>query len=152
MIKGFREFIMRGNVIDLAIAFVIGAAFAAVVSTFVSAIVTPIINAVSPGEVGALGFALKGENVAANPTFINVSTIINALIVFLITALVVYLVFVLPMNKINERRVARKAAADAQAGIVADPTPATEQELLVEIRDLLKAQNQVQALEQKPLI
>lgn len=152
MIKGFKEFIMRGNVIELAIAFVIGAAFANVVSTFVSAIVTPIINAVGPGEVGALGFSLKGTNDAANPTFINLSTILNALIVFAITALVVYLVMVVPMNKFNERRSAKKAAAHAAAGIVADPTPATEQELLVEIRDLLKAQNQVQAPTQKPLI
>ncbi|MGI8414946.1 MAG: large conductance mechanosensitive channel protein MscL [Nakamurella sp.] len=136
MIKGFKEFIMRGNVIELAIAFVIGAAFAKVVDTFVGAIITPLLNAVGPVKTGGLGFAIKGENVATNPTFINISTLINALIVFLITALVVYLALVLPMNKIAERRAAKRAAA----GIIDPPEPASEQELLTQIRDLLQGQ------------
>lgn len=136
MIKGFKEFIMRGNVIELAIAFVIGAAFAKVVDTFVGAIITPLLNAVGPVKTGGLGFAIKGENVATNPTFINISTLINALIVFLITALVVYLALVLPMNKIAERRAAKRAAA----GIIDPPEPASEQELLTQIRVLLQGQ------------
>lgn len=141
MIKGFKEFIMRGNVVDLAIAVVIGAAFGKVVDTFVSAIITPILNAVGPGEVGGLGFSIKGENSAANPTFINLSTIINAVIVFLLTALVVYAIFVVPMNKFNERREAKQAAARRAAGIPEPTSPPSELELLTEIRDLLAQQN-----------
>ncbi|MDQ2845862.1 MAG: large conductance mechanosensitive channel protein MscL [Actinomycetota bacterium] len=141
MIKGFKEFIMRGNVIELAIAFVIGAAFAKVVDVFVGAIITPLLNAVGPVKTGGLGFAIKGENVATNPTFINISTLINALIVFLVTALVVYLALVLPMNKLAERKAAKRAAA----GIIDPPEPASEQELLTQIRDLLQSQQQPSA-------
>ncbi|MGI8418763.1 MAG: large conductance mechanosensitive channel protein MscL [Nakamurella sp.] len=141
MIKGFREFIMRGNIIELAIAFVIGAAFAKVVDTFVSAIITPLLNTVGSVKTGGLGFALKGPNEASNPTFINISTLINALIVFLITALVVYLALVLPMNKFAERKAAKRAAA----GIIDPPEPASEQELLTQIRDLLQSQQQPKA-------
>ena len=59
MLKGFKEFILRGNVVDLAIAVVIGTAFAAVVSAFVSKIVTPIINAIPGGSSQGLGFSLR---------------------------------------------------------------------------------------------
>jgi large conductance mechanosensitive channel len=58
MLKGFKEFIMRGNVVDLAIAVVIGTAFAAVVSAFVSSIVTPIVNAAGGSNTNGLGFSL----------------------------------------------------------------------------------------------
>src|SRR3954462_176137 len=107
MLKGFKEFIMRGNVVDLAIAVVIGTAFAAVVSTFVSSIVTPLVNAAGGNNTNGLGVSLKhtagaphgsAAGVLGKSTFINVSAIINALIVFVITALVVYFLFVLPMN------------------------------------------------------
>ena len=142
MIKGFKEFIMRGNVVDLAIAVVIGAAFGKVVDTFVSAIITPLLNAISPGEVGTLGFAIKGDNVSSNPSFINLSTIINAVIVFLLTALVVYAVFVVPMNKFNERREAKKTAQRKAAGIPEPVSPPSELDMLTEIRDLLARQEQ----------
>lgn len=144
MIKGFKEFIMRGNVIDLAIAVVIGAAFGKVADTFVSAIITPLISAAgTPGTAG-LGFDLKGGDTLKNgtdPTFVNFSTIINAIIVFLLTALVVYVVLVLPMNKINERREAKRAAERRAAGIPEPTEPATDLELLTEIRDLLANRN-----------
>src|SRR3954471_17809493 len=102
MLKGFKEFIMRGNVVDLAIAVVIGTAFAAVVSTFVSSIVTPIVNAGGGSNTNGLEFSLKHTSsvpkvskadVLGASTFINVSAIINALIVFVITAAVVYFFF-----------------------------------------------------------
>lgn len=140
MIKGFREFIMRGNVVDLAIAVVIGAAFGAVVNTFVSAIVTPLINAAGKPGTAGLGFDLKSGDTAADgtdPTFVNISTILNAIIVFLITALVVYLVFVVPMNKFNERREAKRAAERRAQGIPDPVDPPSELDLLTEIRDLL---------------
>lgn len=143
MIRGFKEFIVRGNVVDLAIAVVIGAAFGKVVDTFVSAIITPILNAVGPGDVGGFGFSIKGANSADNPTFINLSTIINAVIVFLLTALVVYAIFVVPMNKFNERREAKKTAERKAAGIPEPVSPPSELDLLTEIRDLLAKQNKI---------
>ena len=62
MVKGFREFIMKGNVIDLAVAFVIGAAFAALASTFVSKIITPILAALQGDQSIGLGFHLRPGN------------------------------------------------------------------------------------------
>jgi large conductance mechanosensitive channel len=126
MLKGFKEFIMRGNVIDLAVAVVIGAAFAAVVNTVVTSLITPILNAIGGGQVGGLKLPLRG---AARPdAMIDFAAIINSVIVFLITAAVVYLIFVAPMNKINERRMRGQE------------TPAEVSEELAtlrEIRDLL---------------
>ncbi|MDT4926029.1 MAG: large conductance mechanosensitive channel [Pseudonocardiales bacterium] len=145
MLKGFKEFIMRGNVVDLAIAVVIGTAFAAVVSTFVSSIVTPLVNAAGGKNTNGLGFSLKhtagvehgaAADVLGKSTFINVSAIINAIIVFLITAAVVYFLFVVPMNKIQQRR-ARKLATGEP-----DPAPKSEDiQLLEQIRDLLAKQS-----------
>jgi large conductance mechanosensitive channel len=141
MLKGFKEFIMRGNVVDLAIAVVIGTAFAAVIATFVSSIVTPIVNAAGGDNTNGLGFSLKHtdgvphgskEDVLGASTFVDFSAIINAIIVFVITAAVVYFVFVVPMAKIQERRAARLATGEP------DPEPKPEEILLLEqIRDLL---------------
>jgi large conductance mechanosensitive channel len=126
MIKGFKEFIMRGNVIDLAVAVVIGAAFAAVVTTVVSNLVTPLLNAAGGAEVGGLGFFIRENNPA---TYVDIAGIINALIVFLLTAAVVYLVLVVPMNALAERR---------RRGEVEEPAEVSEElATLREIRDLL---------------
>ncbi len=130
MLKGFKDFIMRGNVIDLAVAVVIGAAFQKVVDTFVSAIVTPILNALPGAKVEGWGFSLRTGGME-KATFINFATIINALIVFLLTAAVVYFIFVVPMNKIAERR---------KRGQEPEPeAPSEEILLLQEIRDELRA-------------
>jgi large conductance mechanosensitive channel len=144
MLKGFRDFIMRGNVVDLAIAVVIGTAFAAVVSTFVSSIVTPIVNAAGGNNTNGLGFSLKHtagvphgskEDVLGASTFINISAIINAIIVFAITAAVVYFIFVVPLNTLKARRAAKVASGEP------DPDPKPEDVILLEqIRDLLSAQ------------
>lgn len=135
MIKGFKEFILRGNVVELAIAVVIGSAFSAVVDTFVSAIVQPILAAAGGADAGGLGIDLRaGDTIdGVDPTFIDVGTIINALIVFLITALVVYFVFVVPMNAYTNRMAKGKDEPE-------EPAAPTEAELLTEIRDLLKTQ------------
>jgi len=126
VIKGFKDFIMRGNVIDLAIAVVIGTAFAKVVDVFVSSFVTPIINALPGATVNGLGFSLRGGSLKQK-TFIDFSTIINAVIVFLLTALVVYFVIVVPMTKIQERRA---------RGLEPEPEAVPEDILLLrEIRD-----------------
>ena len=130
MIKGFKDFVLRGNIIDLAVAFVIGAAFAKLVSDFVGAIVTPILNAFPGAKTTGWGFSLRG-GVLAKSTFINFSLIINALITFVITALVVYVVFVAPMNHLAARR---------KRGEEPEPeAPAEDILLLQEIRDLLQA-------------
>jgi large conductance mechanosensitive channel len=145
MLKGFRDFIMRGNVVELAIAVVIGTAFQAVVSSFVSAIITPIVNAFGGANTNGLGFSLRHtpgvrhgskEDVLGASTFINISTIINAIIVFVTTAAVVYFLFVMPMNRIQARRAVKTAKGEP------DPTPKSEDVILLEqIRDLLARQN-----------
>ena len=138
MLKGFKEFILKGNVVDLAIAVVIGVAFAAVVSTFVSSIVTPLVNAAGGSNTNGLGFSLKHTSgvkhgspgdVLGAKTFINFSAIINALIVFVITAAVVYFVFVVPLKKLYELR---------DRGKEAEPEVKPDDIVLLEqIRDLL---------------
>ena len=141
MLKGFKEFMMRGNVVELAIAVVIGTAFQAVVSSFVGAIITPIVNALGGHNTNGLGFSLRHTagvpknsalDVLGKSTFIDFSAIINALITFATTAAVVYFIFVVPMNKFNERR-SRKIEKGEP-----DPEPKPDDIVLLEqIRDLL---------------
>lgn len=128
MLKGFREFVFRGNVFELAIAVVVGTAFTAVVTAIVTNLINPIIAAIGGHSVNGLAFTL----VAGNPrTVMHFDTVITAIINFVIIALVVYSLFIVPMNALLERR-KRKGPE-----VVADPT---ELELLTEIRDLLRAQ------------
>ncbi|MGN0101292.1 large conductance mechanosensitive channel protein MscL [Dietzia sp. CH92] len=124
MLKGFRDFIMQGNVIDLAVAVVIGTAFASIVDAFTSAIINPLIALL--GGDKEIGFAVQLlEN---NPeTLMDFGALISAIINFLLIAAIIYFVLVGPMNKMKEAAARRK-------GIEA---PATDNELLVEIRDLL---------------
>lgn len=134
MLKGFKEFILRGNLIELAVAFVIGAAFAKVVQDFVGAVVTPLINALPGSKANGFGFSIRG-GALKDPTFINLSVVINSLVVFVATAAVVYFALVVPMNKIQEKRALRVAKGE--------PTPEPKSEdiaLLEQIRDLLEAQ------------
>jgi len=98
MIKGFRDFILRGNVVDLAVAVVIGAAFGAVVTAFVADIITPLIAAIfGQPDFSALKFTINGS------TFLY-GSFINAVVSFLLIAVAVYFVVVVPMNKLAERR------------------------------------------------
>lgn len=129
MIQGFKEFIMRGNIVDLAVAVVIGTAFAAVVDVVVSSLITPLLNAMGGAEASGLGFHIISGNPA---TYMDFAAIINALIVFLLTAAVVYFVIVVPMNKVNERMGFGKEEEEA---------PAEDVVLLTEIRDLLARRN-----------
>lgn len=124
MLKGFRDFILRGNVVDLAVAVVIGAAFAAVVKAFADNLITPVVNLIlAPNVVGGLQTKIAGQ-------VINWSALINAAIAFLITALVVYFFFVAPMNRFRNRFSKKDAATEAEV--------AEEVQLLREIRDLLR--------------
>lgn len=127
MLKGFRDFISKGNVIDLAVAVIIGAAFSPIVTAIkdvILNIVGAIFGAPSFDSLGA--FSINGSDP------ILPGTILSALINFLMIAAAVYFFVVVPMNKISERT--RKAKEVDTANEVPAPT---ETELLVQIRDLL---------------
>ncbi len=106
MIKGFREFILRGNVIDLAVAVVIGAAFGAVVTSFVTNILTPLIAAI----VGKPDFSALNLNI--NGAVISYGIFLNALISFLLVAGAVYFFMVAPMNSWKARAARNTVPAD----------------------------------------
>jgi large conductance mechanosensitive channel len=128
MLKGFRDFVFRGNIFELAVAVVIGTAFTAVVTAVVTNLINPIIAAIGGHNVNGLAVTL----VAGNPkTIMHFDTVITAIINFVIIAAIVYFVFVLPMQTILERRKRKDPA------VAADPT---DVELLTEIRDLLREQ------------
>ena len=135
--KGFKDFIARGNAIEMAVGIVIGVAFSNVINTIVEALINPII-----------GFFLGSSSLSTfwtitlptlpwgdDPARISVGGIADAILNFLLIAVAVYLFIVLPMNKLAERRAAKVGAEDAPAEVPADEA------LLAEIRDLLKAQN-----------
>lgn len=130
MLKGFKDFILRGNVIELAIAVVVGTAFTALVSAFTKNIVNPVIAAAGGVDAGGLGFRIWPDNPA---TFVDFGAVITAFVTFLITAGVVYFIFVAPMNKFNAMVKNRRGGTDEEE---AAPEP-TDTELLVEIRDFL---------------
>jgi large conductance mechanosensitive channel len=124
MIKGFKDFLLRGNVVDLAVAVVIGAAFTTLVNSFVDSFLTPLIGLVGGG--GTLG----GTWVINGQPF-TWGAFLSQLIAFVLTATVVYFVVVVPMRTLVERR---------KRGEEAGPVAPTQVELLAEIRDLLRAQ------------
>lgn len=129
MLKGFKDFILRGNVIELSIAVVVGTAFTALVGAFTSNIVNPIIAAAGGVETNGLGFPIWPGN---EKTFVNFGAVITAFVTFMITAAVVYFIFVAPMNRINHLVKKRLATAEPEE----KPLPA-DTALLAEIRDLL---------------
>lgn len=126
MLKGFKDFIMRGNVIDLAVAVVIGTAFNTVVERVVESLINPIIGVVFQADSldNALLIPIGNGEIA-------LGSVIGAVINFLIVAAVVYFVFVMPMNKAKERAALRGEPEEV---------PPSQEELLAEIRDLLKSQ------------
>lgn len=127
MFKGFKDFLMRGNVVDLAVAVVVGAAFTAIVTSVTKGLVEPLLAVFGTNAELGLGVQLIADKPA---TFIAVGPIITAAINFIIVAAVVYFVLIVPMNHLKKRFA-------APTEVKADPT---ELELLVEIRDLLAAQ------------
>ncbi|MFD4429917.1 large conductance mechanosensitive channel protein MscL [Nocardia sp. NPDC058497] len=122
---GFKDFLMRGNVIDLAVAVVMGTAFTAVVTSFTKGLVNPLLAVFgSTNELG-LGVQLIADKPA---TFIALGPIITAFIDFFMVAAVLYFVLMLPMKSLKNKFGTTKSA---------EPT---ETELLIEIRDLLAKQ------------
>jgi large conductance mechanosensitive channel len=106
MFKGFRDFILRGNVIDLAVAVVIGAAFGAVITSFVTSVLTPLIAAI----VGKPDFSALVVNV--NGSDIKYGIFLNALISFVMIAAAVYFTMVVPMNAWKARQARGQAVPD----------------------------------------
>src|SRR5215211_3749786 len=98
MLKEFRDFILRGNVVELAVAVVVGAAFGAVVTAFVSSFVTPLIAAIGgKADFSALAFTINGSR-------FTYGLFLNALVSFLIIAAVVFFFIVRPLNTLMARR------------------------------------------------
>lgn len=137
MLKGFREFILRGNVIDLAVAVVIGAAFTAIVTGLVTGIFNPLIALLfNAGDLSKAGIVLRAATDKDHPAIIlSWGTVIAAVIQFLLVAIVVYFALIVPMNYVKKLQAKHAGVAD-QA-----PAGPTDTELLIEIRDLLKAQS-----------
>jgi large conductance mechanosensitive channel len=126
MLKDFRDFILRGNVVDLAVAVLLGAAFGAVVTGFASSFITPLIAAVGgKPDFGDLFFTINGAR-------FTYGEFLNVLISFLIIATVVFFVVIRPMNAVMAR-IKREDEPGSDA-------PAEDVVLLTEIRDLLRAQ------------
>jgi large conductance mechanosensitive channel len=121
MLTGFKDFIAKGNVVDVAAGFVAGAAFVALISGITGAIITPLIGLISGGGVDAGVFTANGQ-------VFDITAVINAIITFILTMALLYFVFVSPMNHWRERN---QKGEDI-------PAPPTDVELLTEIRDLLK--------------
>ena len=134
MIKGFKDFILRGNVIDLAVAVVIGAAFTLIVNAIVAGLINPLIALIFQADsLDSVVFTATG--LTGNEVVFAFGSIIGAIINFLAVAVVVYFVFVFPMNRVKERAAARAGIAEEEASDLP-----TEQELLLQIRDLLATQ------------
>ncbi len=125
MLRGFRDFLMRGNVVDLAVAVIIGAAFGGVVSAFADDFVGGLIGAVG----GTPDFGDAG--VTVNDSKIVYGSTITALINFALVAGVIYFLIVVPMSKLQRRR-----GAEAET-----PAPSDEARLLTEIREGLRQQD-----------
>jgi large conductance mechanosensitive channel len=128
MLKGFKEFMTRGNVIDLAVAVIIGTAFTAVVTSVVEKLINPLIAALGGSQEIGLAVQLNATN---EKTVIDFGAVITALLNFVIIAAVVYFAIVVPVKKIMERR---------RRGEEPPPAEPSSTELLAEIRDLLREQ------------
>ena len=126
MLSEFKAFLLRGNVVDLAVAVVIGAAFGAVVASFVADILTPLIAAIfgSP-DFSGLVFHVHGS-------VFRYGSFLNAVLAFVLIAAAVFFAVVKPMNMLAARRAAGQEPE-------AEPAPTVDQQLLAEIRDLLQA-------------
>ena len=127
MLQGFKEFIFRGNVVDLAVAVVIGAAFTLIVTALEDGLINPLIAAM----FGATDLTGVGHFEINNAVF-SVGLVVDAAVDFLLVAAALYFLIVLPLNKLNERR---------RRGQEPEPEEVSEDiALLREIRDLLAQQ------------
>ncbi|MEL6999674.1 MAG: large conductance mechanosensitive channel protein MscL [Pseudomonadota bacterium] len=137
MLNEFKEFAVKGNVVDMGVGIVIGAAFTTIVQSFVKDIVNPIIGLFTGGiDFSNLFVNLSGQEVVSvaeaqekGLAVISYGNFINAIIAFLIVAWILFLV----VKGINQLKREEEAAPEPEA----DPGPSAEEKLLTEIRDLL---------------
>ena len=126
VLKEFKEFVARGNVIDLAVAFVVGVAFTAVVTSVVEGLVTPLIGMIFSTDYSDMSFTV-------NDSEFRYGLVLNAVISFLAVSAVVFFFVVKPLNVLQARRRRGEEAVD-------EAELSDEAVLLAEIRDLLVAQ------------
>ncbi len=124
MLDDFKKFLFRGNVMDLAVAVIIGAAFTAIVSAIVEGLITPLVGMIFSKDFSKMTFDVNGS------TF-SYGIVINAILYFVSVAAVVFFLIVKPMEALMARRAAGEEPAEAE------PVPSDEALLLTEIRDLL---------------
>ena len=133
MLKGFKQFILRGNVIDLAVAVVIGAAFTNVVNALVNNVFNPALGALFNAESLNEALPVTIPTTSGGEATMYFGAVIGAVIQFLLVALVVYFAIIVPINYLSKLSFKKK-----EAGVVDEkPAPPTELELLADIRDLL---------------
>ncbi|HEX4821116.1 MAG TPA: large conductance mechanosensitive channel protein MscL [Acidimicrobiales bacterium] len=127
MLKEFKAFILRGNVVDLAVAVVIGAAFGAVVTSFTNNILMPIVGIIGSKDFADFDFTIRGS-------VFRYGLFINSVISFVLIAAAIFFFVVKPLNMLAERR--------KRGQVPEEDTPAPSDEALIlgEIRDLLRAQ------------
>ncbi|MFT4235674.1 MAG: large conductance mechanosensitive channel protein MscL [Microbacterium sp.] len=131
MLQGFKEFILRGNVVELAVAVIIAGAFAAIVDAVIASIINPLIGAFVPaGNLAEWTIDFPG---LFDEVHLGIGAILSAIINFVAIAAVVYFAIVVPMNKVAEIRAAKNPVEEEAAA-------PTQEELLTEIRDLLAKQ------------
>ena len=136
MIKEFKEFLLRGNVVDLAVAVVIGGAFTAIVTALSKGILTPLVGMIVGTDFSDMTFTLNGS------TF-SYGIVIDAVISFVLISAVVFFLIVKPMQVLA----ARRAKGEVEA-----PEPTPEAVLLTEIRDLLRARQQPIGTSERPSV
>ena len=132
MFKGFKEFVMRGNVIDLAVAVVIGTAFTAIIGVLVDGVINPALGALFNTENLSKSLIVTIPTLSGGTAKILFGALIGAAIQFLLVAAAVYFALVMPINRLKER-----AEAKRKAGASDEEVPPDELQLLTEIRDLL---------------
>ena len=132
MIKEFREFIMKGNILDLAVAVIIGGAFGKIVTSFVNDIIMPPIGLLLGGvNFTDLKMVLKEAEGEVEAVTLNYGAFVQNIVDFLIVAFVIFLVIKAYNNSIRKEEEAPAAP----------PEPSAEEKLLTEIRDVLKSQS-----------
>ncbi len=147
-IQEFKEFIMRGNVMDMAVGVIIATAFGAITTTLVQKVLMPLIGCLFGGvNLDRLNITLKaaemnGEEVVKEAVVMEIGTFLSAIINFVIVAFIVFLI-VKAINKARAVADAKKKKEEeaAPAEEPAEPEPSAEEKLLTEIRDLLKEKN-----------
>jgi large conductance mechanosensitive channel len=125
MFKGFKEFLARGNIVDLSVAVVIGTAFTALVTKFTDSIIQPLINRIGAG--GKSDYGILRISIGGGQT-IDLNTLLSAAINFVLVAAVVYFLVVVPYNRLRKRGEVEQAQD-------------TELSLLTEIRNILAETN-----------